>query len=289
MQDAQRVEVGTRCPTATIRSSAPSTASRAPPILTIFAVLQALAIMFFAVGYLATRRPPAETGGKPGTGDFLAFFVGGTLVREGRGAALYDFAVQRAVHDSVLAEHPETIQRYLNPPVLAIAIAPSTALGYVPSFLLFTLAMVIALIGTVLVAVPVIPGIRAVPWGATTALLLTAGYLPIALTMFGGQDTVLTLFLLAGVYAGLRTRRPVAAGIFLGLLTYKPQFAILPGLLMLVQREWRAVKAAAVVGLLHYIAGAVAVGVAWPVEMFRALAEQAPLELADTGAQQVSR
>ena len=200
-----------------------------PPILTVFGTLQALAILVFAAGYLATRRPPAETGGKPGTGDFLAFFVGGTLVREGRGATLYDFAVQRSVHDSVLAEHPETVQRYLNPPGLAIALAPSTALGYIPSFFLFTLAMVLVLIAAAWMAAPAFREIRAVPWGGATALLLTAGYLPIALTMFGGQDTVLTLCLLAGVYSGLRSHRPIAAGVFLGLLTYKPQFAILPG------------------------------------------------------------
>ena len=117
-----------------------------PPILTIFGVLQALAILFFVAGYVTTRRPPDQTNGKPGTGDFLAFFVGGTLVREGRGAALYDFDVQRAVHDSVLAEHPETVQRYLNPPALAVVLAPATALGYLPSFFLFTLLMVVALV-----------------------------------------------------------------------------------------------------------------------------------------------
>lgn len=259
-----------------------------PPILTVFGMLQVLAILFFAAGYLATRRPPAQTGGKPGTGDFMAFFVGGTLVREGRGAALYDFAAQRAVHDSVLAEHPEGVQRYLNPPGLAVAVAPSTALGYVPSFFLFTLAMVVALVAAALVAAPAMPEIRAVPWGGATALLLCTGYMPIALTMFGGQDTVLTLLFLVGLYAGLRTHRPVAAGVFLGLLMYKPQFAVLPGLLVLVRREWRAVAAAVSVGVAHYAVGAVVVGVAWPIEMLRALAEQAPLELADTGLQQFS-
>lgn len=259
-----------------------------PPILTIFGVLQALAIVSFAVAYLATRRPPAETGGKPGTGDFLAFFVGGTLVREGRGAALYDFSAQRAVHDSVLAEHREAIQRYLNPPGLAVAVAPSTALGYVPSFFLFTLAMVTALIAAGLVAAPALTGVRAVPLGGATAFLLTAGYLPIALTMFGGQDTALTLFLLAGAYAGLRTHRPLAAGVFLGLLTYKPQFAILPGLLVLVRREWRVTSVAALVALAHYAIGAMVVGLAWPIEMWHALAAQTPLELADTGLQQFS-
>jgi alpha-1,2-mannosyltransferase len=259
-----------------------------PPILTVFGMLQALAILFFAAGYLATRRPPAETGGKPGTGDFLAFFVGGTLVREGRGAALYDFSVQRAVHDSVLAEHREAFQPYRNPPGLAVALAPYTALGYVPSFFFFTLAMVLALMAATLVAAPALPWVRAVPWGGATAVLLVAGYLPVALTMFGGQNTVLTLFLVAGVYSGLRTHRATAAGVFLGLLTYKPQFAIVPGLLILARREWRAVAVAVSVGVAHYVIGAVVVGLAWPIELLRALAQQAPLEMADTGLQQFS-
>jgi hypothetical protein len=48
------------------------------------------------------------------------------------------------------------------------------------------------------------------------------------------------------------------------------------------------VAAAVSVGVAHYAVGAVVVGFAWPIEMLRALAEQAPLELADTGLQQFS-
>jgi hypothetical protein len=106
--------------------------------------------------------------------------------------------------------------------------------------------------------------------------------------MFGGQNTVLTLLLLAGVFGMLRADRPVAAGVFLGLLSYKPQYAILPGLVVLVRGEWRAVGAAAVVALVHYAVGAVVAGVGWPFDMLAALGRHAPLELATSGTRQFS-
>jgi hypothetical protein len=259
-----------------------------PPVLTVYAALQAGLIVLFAVVFLASRRDPAETPGDPGTGDFVAFYLGGTLIRQGRGEALYDFGVQRELHQVIQGERTDFFQPYLNPPALAVALAPTTVLGYVPSFLLFTLGMVAALAGAALVAGSRLPHIRAAPGGALTTVLLTVGYLPVALTMFGGQNTVLTLFLLAGVFGMLRAGRPLAAGVFLGLLSYKPQYALLPGLVVLLHREWRAVGAAAAVGLLHWAVGAVVAGPAWPLDMLRALGEHAPLELATSGLRQFS-
>jgi hypothetical protein len=209
-------------------------------------------------------------------------------VREGRGEALYDYEAQRTLQEDVLGVRREWQQPYLNPPALAIALAPTTRFGYVPAFLLFTLGMVVCFAGMVWPGRTTLPRITASPWGGSTAALLAAGYLPVALTMFGGQNTVLTMFLFMGVFWALRSHRSGAAGAFVGLLSYKPQFGLLPGLLLLARKDWRAVSTAAGVGGVHYVLGAVVAGPAWPLDMLAALRVHAPLELVHTSAQQFS-
>src|SRR5207244_366457 len=59
-----------------------------------------------------------------------------------------------------------------------------------------------------------------------------------------GQNAFLTLaLLLAGV--GLLGRRDFAAGAILGLLSYKPQLAIMVPVALLAARHWRAIAGAA--------------------------------------------
>jgi Glycosyltransferase family 87 len=60
-----------------------------------------------------------------------------------------------------------------------------------------------------------------------------------------GQNALLTLALLLGG-AGLFGRRDFAAGAILGLLSYKPQFALMVPVALLAARNWRALAGAAV-------------------------------------------
>jgi hypothetical protein len=60
-------------------------------------------------------------------------------------------------------------------------------------------------------------------------------------------------------------RRPLLGGIFLGLLTYKPQFGVLFPLALLASRNWRALASATAASLAFGIAAAVAFGhQGWP-------------------------
>jgi hypothetical protein len=63
-----------------------------------------------------------------------------------------------------------------------------------------------------------------------------------------GHNGFLTALLLGGGLI-LLDRRPLAAGLLLGCLVYKPQFALLIPLLLLVARQWRAIVGAALSSL----------------------------------------
>ena len=64
-------------------------------------------------------------------------------------------------------------------------------------------------------------------------------------TSIAGQNAFLTLALLLGG-VGLLGRRDFAAGAILGLLSYKPQLALMVPVALLAARHWRALAGAAV-------------------------------------------
>lgn len=254
-----------------------------PPVLTIFAALQAALIMAVAVAHLATRADLRTRPDAVGTGDFPAFYTGALMVRSGRGSELYDFGAQRGVQATHFGDGRGYWQPYLNPPGLALLLAPATAFGYATSYRLFAFAMFAMLAAALAMLVRASPALSASHLTAATAVLLSLGYLPVALTTFGGQNTALTLALLAMVYAARKLDRPVLAGVLLGALTFKPQYVPVLGLVFLLLRDVRVLASAAAVALAHYALGALTCGWGWPLDYLAALAEHGPREIAENG------
>jgi hypothetical protein len=87
---------------------------------------------------------------------------------------------------------------------------------------------------------------------------------PLVATMFGGQTVAFSLLCLAGGYSALRRERELAAGVWLGLLLYKPPLIVPLLLLLLWHRRWRTVVVAGLVGLALALAGVMVAGPDWP-------------------------
>lgn len=247
-----------------------------PPLLVVIAGLQALLLAVVVAIYLVGQGGTLKDGAQV-SGDFVAFYTGATLVREGRGADLYDMHAQLARQRELVGEDLGSAELvylpYINPPLLAVALAPVTALPYVSAFYTFDLLMLFAFAGGVLLLRPVLPRLaRSRPAWAATILLLW-GWHPVSRTLFGGQNTVLTLLLLAGLFAAWKRERPLLTGLFLGLLSYKPQYTLVFGLVLLLRRNGRALAVAAAVAGAHYGVGALVCGPKWPLAMLGTLAE----------------
>jgi hypothetical protein len=88
-------------------------------------------------------------------------------------------------------------------------------------------------------------------------------------TNAAGQNGFLTAALIGGVLL-LLDRRPVVAGILLGLLTYKPHFGLLFPLVLLLDRRWTVIGAATLTAL----ALAAAAWMAFGTEPWRAFIDQ---------------
>jgi hypothetical protein len=97
-----------------------------------------------------------------------------------------------------------------------------------------------------------------------------------------GQNAFLSAALICGGAMMLK-RRPVAAGVLFGLLSYKPQLALLVPIALLAARSWRALASAAVTSLLLVAVSMAVFGVdAWRswIEMAGGAGNLAPLTIA---------
>ncbi|MCP4246646.1 MAG: DUF2029 domain-containing protein, partial [bacterium] len=217
----------------------------------------ALGCIVVAVAYLGSLDGVLDTRGQVVTGDFLNFYNGGRMILTGQGPALFDVEAQRASLERIAGADYPNLHWYNYPPTWAVALAPICALPYVWAFYAYDLLMAAAMVATLCLLRPWLPELGK-RW--YVVVLAVVFFHPIIRNIIGGQNTVLTTFLMAGTYASLRGNRRVLAGVYLGLLLYKPQYALPLGLVLLLGGRWVTVASAGAVGVGHYLVGAVFCG-----------------------------
>jgi hypothetical protein len=162
--------------------------------------------------------------------DFRVFWAAATLALEGDPLAAFDMARLGAVHNT----NPEAWMPWLYPPGYLVLLMPFGAVSFAQGFLISTLLSV-ALIG---LAVRLFVAGSAPVWIAMT---LAPAYLP---TLYLGQNNLFWLAGLIAALAALRDQRWILAGVFIGLLTLKPQLGLLLPVALLAAGLWRTILAA---------------------------------------------
>lgn len=203
-------------------------------------------------------------------GDFMAFYAAGETVRSGQGASLYSATVQRQVQARIL--EPETqkgFYYYINPASVAVTYSPLARLPYRAAFYLHTLIMTGFFLTGMWVLRPHLSTVRS-SWLAAALVGLT--WFPMIHSVITGQNTALSFMCLSIAYAATIKNRQWLAGLALGVLLFKPQYAVpLVGLLLLRRRFGTVAVALACAGA-HYLLGAWACGWDWPADMVRSAA-----------------
>jgi alpha-1,2-mannosyltransferase len=176
-----------------------------------------------------TNQPSATSS------DFVSFYAAGKLALAGTPALAYDQAAHFLIEQRFsVAGAP--YQYFFYPPVLMLLFAPLALLPYYVAFYVFefvTLAAFLLVMRCILRQ----PGwIWVAPVLAFPAVFWTLGL---------GQNAFLTAALFGG-FTVLIDRRPVLAGVALGLLCYKPHFGLLAPVALLAGGHWRAILAAGV-------------------------------------------
>ncbi|TKC86250.1 DUF2029 domain-containing protein [Trinickia terrae] len=180
--------------------------------------------------------------GRPGA-DFSVFWAAARLARDGVPWQAYDTSL--FTHLEVMLGHapPGSFGPWFYPPTFLAAVMPLAWLPFGPypwGYVSFAALGVLAYTSATL-SVSGLARTFERPW---LAALLVAGAPCVFIGVVAGQNSLLTAALAAGAIAMLE-RRPLAAGILIGLLAVKPQFALLFPLVLCAARAWRAFAAAA--------------------------------------------
>jgi hypothetical protein len=221
-----------------------------------------LAVSIAAIAAIAaTATGTLDWKGRPLGTDFSQVYAAGQMVWQRRAAEVWDwpahFTVQQALHGSRAVD---LYGWHYPPPFLLIAALLAT-LPYIPALI----AWQAATLGPLIYAAQRFAGRR-------DGWLFVASAPVTLICLTHGHNGFLTALLL-GSGLWLLDKRPFLAGLLIGGLVYKPQFALVLPIVLLAGRHWRAIGGAALSSLALIALTIVIWG--WPV--WQAFLDSLPL------------
>jgi len=181
--------------------------------------------------------------------DFVNVWAAGRLVLEGHPATAYDWPAHKLVEEAAVGHPFAGYFGWLYPPPF-LFVASGLAL------LSFAAAYAVWVFGTFPIY---LAAIRAII-GDRTGYLLAAAFPAVLSNFIVGQNGFLTAGLFGGALLLLDRRRPILAGVLIGLLSYKPHLGFLFPIALAAGGYWRTFAAATATAALMAIASWFAFG-----------------------------
>ncbi len=210
-----------------------------------------------AVAFVGALIAPDDTGQLGG--DFPSFYAAGSIVADGGYESLYDPVVQRAAQEGLI-ENDGGYLFFAYPPFVATGYSWLAPLGYRVAYIVQMALMAAAAAGTVLLLRPMSSLVQRYPAAVIAVAVL---FQPLLVSLIGGQNTALTMLLVAGAARAEFSGYPVLAGVAVGLLAYKPQYGVPLALIVALGGRWRVVAGIAGTWAGLYLAGVAALGWGW--------------------------
>jgi hypothetical protein len=214
------------------------------------------------LGYLlATSHGTLDYDGRPIGTDYSQVWTAGRMVLDGRAAEVWSWDAHRAVQEAFHGPHlKEWYGWHYPPPFLLVA----TLLATMP----YLLALFVWQAATL---IPFAWLMRRLTGRPEAWMFVLAAPVTLVCIMHGHNGFLTALLLGGGLM--LLEKKPFAAGLLLGCLVYKPQFALILPLLLLALWNWRAIVGAAASSL--GLIGATLALWGWPV--WQAFIDSLPL------------
>jgi hypothetical protein len=191
------------------------------PTLIIIAYL----ILFWLL--LHESRGLLDKDGRPLFNDFLTFWTASWLALAGDPLAVFD-PMRMLAAERIVIPGSDAKLYWHYPPSFLLIVLPLSLLPYPVAWFAWMMPMLGAYLWMIW---------RLAPRPAT--VLVTLAFTGTLINFIGGQNGFLSAALLGGAVLTLRSH-PIAAGILFGLLTYKPQLALLVPIALVWGRHWTA-------------------------------------------------
>ena len=204
--------------------------------LRVYSAMIGGALLLAVIALAATAHGGIDAFGRPLGVDFSGIWVAGREVLAGAPTRPYDHAAHAAAQAAAFGAS-DVFLPWPYPPYFLAAAEALASLPYLAALALWQGGTLALYAGTVRLAV------RGAGLPGRGVILAALAFPAVAINALHGQNGFLTAALL-GAGGLLVPRRPLVAGVLLGLTAYKPQFALLWPLALLAGRHWRAVAAA---------------------------------------------
>ena len=187
------------------------------------------------IGWIAISDGLVDRNGQPIGTDFSNVYAAGELTWQGRSTDAYVPSLQYAAEKAVFGGRDVGFYGWHYPPLFFAVAFVVASLPYAGGLVIW-----LAVSGAAYLA-----AIRAILPDPRTLLVATAFPAAILVNVGHGQNGFFTAALLGAALHWL-DRRPLVAGMLIGLLCYKPQFGVLIPVALLAGGRWKVIGAAAI-------------------------------------------
>jgi hypothetical protein len=207
--------------------------------------------------------------------DYVAFYTGWSILRDGEGTTLYNLDQQLKYQQQIVGNDgpvlPYRLLPFINPPHASLLFMPLAYLSFsTAAYVFFGINCLVAFwIARRLWQL-------SAGWSETARLLLITTFLSTEVFWYGLATRTMTLIVMAALieyFLALGRQQHTRAAIWLLVGTFKPQLILLPALIPLVQRRWRVIVIAASLSLLIALGISAYLGFGIWREYFRTLQE----------------
>jgi alpha-1,2-mannosyltransferase len=171
--------------------------------------------------------------GKPIGTDFASFWTASRFVLAGNAAGAYDPYQHHAAQILLFGKRDVDFYAWFYPPTAFLIVAPLGLLPYGLSLFSWLAVTAAAYVWTVWRFIP-----------RVDALIPILGFPAVFTNVGHGQNAFLSTAIV-GLGLFISDRRPIAAGVLLGCLCYKPQLAPMLVIVVLARRDWKMALGAA--------------------------------------------
>jgi alpha-1,2-mannosyltransferase len=206
------------------------TAKRAKLYPLAFLTIQA-ALIF--LGFALAGHGNLDAFGRPIGTDFASFWTASRFVLVGNAAGAYDL-IQHNDATTILFGKDVGYATWFYPPTALLIVAPLGLMPYEVSLLSWLAVTAAAYVATIRKFIPRADAI--IPILAFPAAFINIG---------NGQNAFLSAAIV-GAGLLLSDRRPIAAGVLLGFLSYKPQLAPMLAIVVMARGNWKMALGAAI-------------------------------------------
>ena len=222
-------------------------------------------------------------------GDFPVFYTGAVFASRGNYEELYSVSKVRELQSRYWPALGNTrVHPFAYPPYVAVLLSPLAALGPKAAQAVFVFLMAALTLLSIYVASVYVPLFRTRFIDSAACLVLFA---PVTFSIFGSQNTGLSMFCYAGAIASLRLEKKwseASAGVFIGIWLFKPHFALLALILLSLAGYYKCFFGFSLVAAIYYVIGAAAMGLLWPVRYLSLLKPYLSAEFQQNSYQMVS-